>query len=843
MSDIIKITINGKDIELSAGTSILEAADSVEIYIPRLCCHPDLPPGEGIEPAEVIYRGNRKIENAMPGEMGKGCGLCLVEVESEKNLVRSCSTEVKKGMVVTTENDRINTERQKNLISILTRHRHACLTCAQQDGCSLSQCSSNVPENERCCAQFGHCELQDVANYMGIPPDLPKWRPTDLPILEDSPFYIRDYNLCIGCTRCVRICRDLRGIGAVGFVYDENGAVQVGNLAPTLEESGCKFCTACVEVCPTGALMDKSVRPGKQKADLVPCKEACPAHLDIPGYLRLIGEGKADEANAVIREKVPFPAILGRVCVHPCEEVCRRKEVNESVSICALKRYAADSEKGLWKKNLKVNDNTGKKVAVAGAGPAGLTTAFYLKKQGHGVTVFEARSKTGGMMRYGIPDYRLPQDLLDREIADILDLDIDFKPNQALGRDYTLNRLRDDGYDAVFLSVGAQLSRRIPLEGSDLPDVLWGVDFLGQIAEGKTIHLKDRTIVIGGGSVAIDVALSAVRCGAKDVMLVCLENREEMPAHEWEVDGAIAEGVKLVTSFAPYKILSKNSKITGMELIHCVSIFDDKGKFNPSFDDEKKKIEGDQVIIAVGQASDLSFLGDDSQISVDKGLIVVDGDTLETGMKGFYAGGDVEAIQGTVIYAIAAGRKAASSIDKALGGTGDIEEVLFERNAPGWYIGRDEDFASWPREKVPELDLGVRHEGFLEVALGYTDEQAVKEAKRCLQCDLRLYLRKNPSPPEKILVFNRENINKIPDEEGVFQLYDEDKTVIAIKGSNTLRQSLLDALEDYESASWFIFKEDKMYSQRESELLQQYLQEHGQMPGGGDNDDLFYSGG
>jgi len=210
-----------------------------------------------------------------------------------------------------------------------------------------------------------------VANYVGISPTTPKWAPTDLPILENQPLFIRDYNLCIGCTRCIRACRDLRGVEALGFVYDEKGQVQVGTLGPTLEDSGCKFCTACVEVCPTGALMDKSVRPGKKEEDIVPCKEACPAHIDVPGYLRLIAQGKRDEANAVIREKVPLPGILGRVCIHPCEDVCRRGEVNGPVSICALKRYAADGEKGLWKKNAKAGNDTGKKVAIVGAGPAG----------------------------------------------------------------------------------------------------------------------------------------------------------------------------------------------------------------------------------------------------------------------------------------------------------------------------------------------------------------------------------------------------------------------------------------------------------------------------------------
>ena len=840
---MIKLKIDGQEIEVASGTTILEAARSADIYIPTLCSHPDLPQAEGIQPAKVIYQGDRRIENAMPAEAGNACGICVVAVEGEADLVRSCSTEVREGLVVITDNDRIKAKRQENLTPKLARHPHTCLTCAQQGGCSRSQCSSNVPENERCCTLFGHCELQNIANYVGISPSIPKWIPTELPFLENHPLFIMDYNLCIGCTRCVRACRDLRGVEAIGFVYDKEGRVQVGTLRPTLEESGCKFCTACVDVCPTGALMDKSAPPSKlvKEEQIVPCREACPAHIDIPWYLRLIAQGKRDEANAVIREKVPLPGTLGRVCIHPCEAVCRRGEVNEPVSICALKRYAADGEKGLWKINAKAPDNTGKKVAIVGAGPAGLTAAFYLKKQGHEVTMFEARSRAGGMMRYGIPSYRLPKDILDKEIKDILDLGIAFRPNQTLGKDITLEQIKNEGFDAVFLGVGAQLSRRIPLEGSDLPGVLWGVDFLRQVAEGQSIHLKDRVIVVGGGSLAVDAALSAMRCGANDVTMVCLEPREEMPAHEWEIQGILNEGVRLMPSWGPNSILSENGQITGMALVRCVSVFDAQCVFNPSFDDTTENIEGDQVILAIGQASDLTFLGDDSQITVDRGLIVVNEDTLETGMKGVYAGGDVAAVPGAIIHAIAAGRKAASSIDKVLGGTGDIEERLFERDAPDPRIDRDEGFASWPCENAPELELEARHWGFEEVALGYDDEQAMKEAKRCLQCDLRLYLKGNPSPPEKILAFNEENISQVPEDEGVFQLYDRDRHVIAIKGTGTLRKSLFEALEEDENAAWFDFEEDKMYSQRESELIQQHLQAHGEMPGGGgdDLDDLF----
>jgi NADPH-dependent glutamate synthase beta subunit-like oxidoreductase len=838
---MIKVNIDGQKIEVTAGTTILDASRGAGIYIPSLCNHPDLPPAEEIEAARVVYQGDRKIENATHLTSGKGCGLCLVEIEGEVELVRSCATEAEEGMVIITDSDRIREKRKENLVPILARHRHACLTCAQQEGCSRSQCSSNVPENGRCCSRFGHCELQNVANYVGISPATPKWIPTDLPIFENQPLFVRDYNLCIGCTRCIRACRDLRGIEAIGFVYDENGLVQVGTLAPALVDSGCKFCTACVEVCPTGALMDKSVRPGKKEKDIVPCKEACPAHIDIPAYLRLIAQGKRDEANAVIREKVPFPGILGRVCPHPCEEACRRGEVNEPVSICVLKRYAADGDKGLWKENTKTGADTGKKVAVVGAGPAGMTAAFYLRKQGHAVTVFESRSRAGGMMRYGIPDCRLPFEILEKEIKDVLALGIEFHPNQTLGKDFTLAQLRSDGYDAVFLGVGAQLSLRIPLDGSDLPDVLWGVDFLGRIAEGENIRLKDRVIVIGGGNVAVDAAISAMRCGAKQVNMACLESREEMPAHECEIERAVAEGLGLISSWGPHRIIYENGQVTGMELVGCASVFDVQGKFNPIFDHTKKTIEGDQVILAAGQACDLSFLGHESGVSVDRGLIVVDQKTLETGLKGVYAGGDVTALPGTIIHAIAAGRKAASSIDKALGGTGDIEEVLFERGVPNQHMGRDEEFTLRPREKGAELELEARREGFQEVALGYTDEQAVKEAGRCLQCDLRLYLGANPSPPEKILAFNTEHISAAPEEEGVYQLYDGERNILSIKGTPNLKESLSRELEKNGRAVFFNVDKDKMFSRRESELIQQYVRKHGEMPRGGEDelDDLF----
>jgi len=836
----VTLTIDGQSIEVSAGATILEAARQANIYIPTLCHHPDLPPAKGSAAAGAVFQGDRKWENAKPGEAGQGCGVCVVEVEGQADPVGSCATPAEAGMVVVTVNDRIQARRREKLIPILSRHRHACLTCAQQEGCSRTQCSSNVPENERCCPRFGLCELQNVANHVGIPPATPRWTPTDFAVIKSHPLFERDYNLCIGCTRCVRACRDLRGIEAIGFVVDSGGRVQVGTLADSLEASGCKFCTACVDVCPTGALADKGVRPGKREEDLVPCKAACPAHIDVPGYVRMIAQGRQDEAYAIIREKVPLPGVLGRVCIHPCEEVCRRGQVNQPVSICALKRYAADGARGRWKQAGRRAPDTGKNVAVVGAGPAGLTAAFYLRKKGHAVTVFESQSHAGGMMRFGIPAYRLPRPVLDDELQSIWDTGVEFKPNQTLGQDFTLESLKQNGCDAVFLGVGAQLSRRIPLEGCNLPDVLWGVDFLRQVARGEKVRLKDNVVVIGGGNVAVDVALTALRCGAQAVSMACLESDKELPASVWRIEGAEAEGVKILPSWGPERIISENGRITSLDLVECTCVFDEHGSFCPQFSSRKECILVDQVILAVGQASELSFLGQGGPIQVKRGLILANAENFETGMQGVYAGGEVTQARGAIIHAIAAGRQAAAAIDKALGGDGEIEEVLFSRGAPDSKLSRHEGFAFWPRECVPERDAALRKLGFEEIALGFTDEQAVQEARRCLECDLRLHLRCNPAPPVKALPFDAEHIGQIPKTEGVFQLLDRVHQVLSIKGTANLRQELLAALDANSKAAWFEFAEDKMYTKRESELLQKYLQQHGEMPTGGDElDDLF----
>jgi hypothetical protein len=348
-------------------------------------------------------------------------------------------------------------------------------------------------------------------------------------------------------------------------------------------------------------------------------------------------------------------------------------------------------------------------------------------------------------------------------------------------------------------------------------------------------------VVIGGGNMAVDVALTALRCGAVDVKMACLEDLNEMPASAWQIKSAKAEGVQILPCWGPAKIIRDDGKVTGMEMAACTAVFDEQGNFCPEFSDKKECILVDQIILAVGQAVDLSFLDDNSPVKVNKGRVVVDEDTLETDMPGVYAGGDIARSASSVIHAIAAGRRAAASIDRTLGGTGDFDEVLFARGNPDPFLGRDEGFAYLPREDMPELDVETRIKGFQEIAVGYSAETAAKEAGRCLQCDLRLHLRCNPLPPAHRLPFDEEHINQAPETEGVFQLLDGDHQILTIKGTANLRRDLLAALADNGTTSFFEFEEDKMYSQRESELIQKYLQEHGEMPGGGadDLDDLF----
>ena len=830
--ETVSFFVNNAEVRAPSGSSVLEAARNAEIYIPSLCYHPDLTLSRRLKSGSTVFRANEQIVSDAFEKEFEGCNLCLVEVEGQADLVPACDTKIIEGMRVHTDTDRVREARQEKLMRILAKHPHACLTCAQKEGCTREPCSTSVPVTERCCSKFGNCELEKVAEYIGIRVDTPRFMPAALPVDKDEPLFIRDYNLCINCTRCVRACQELRGVKALAFA-NHNGDAFVGSMQPTLKESDCKFCGACVEVCPTGALMDKNVKTGDREQNLVPCRYACPAHVDVPRYVNLITQGRYADATAVVREKVPFPAVLGHACARPCEKMCRSREVNEAIAICALKRFAADRTDDTNKASTVKAQLTSNRVAIIGSGPSGLTAAYYLARLGHSVTIFEAMPKLGGMMSYGVQEYRLPESVLQRDLQKILQLGIDAKTSTPVNESLSIEHLKLQGYNAVLIAVGLQKSRILSVESANSPDVLGGLDLLRDVRLGKEVKVKEHIIVVGGGSVAVDVALTALRLGAKYVDLVCLEKPEEMPAFPWEIQQAVEEGVNIYNSWGIKRVLiDQNSGVSGIELVRCVSVFDKDGRFNPSLDESTvKTMPTDMIIFAIGQSSNLKGLSDaDSLKSNRAGILEVNGSNLKTSIAGVFACGDVVKGPGSIVDSVALGRKAAEAIDKYLGGNGNINETLLPSEQPNQWLGREEGFASKRRAAMPSLPVDQRKGKFAEVALGFEEKTAVNEANRCLRCDLRLQIRQPMLPPEKWTKFDVENVAKAPACEGVFQLLDNEKTVIYIKGAMNLHDELMEQITANKEAKYFLYDEAKMFTMRESELLQQFMKKHGKMP-------------
>jgi NADH-quinone oxidoreductase subunit F len=460
-----------------------------------------------------------------------------------------------------------------------------------------------------------------------------------------------------------------------------------------------------------------------------PCTHTCPAGIDAARYVRLILQGKFAESLAVIRERVPFPAVLGRVCFHPCEAKCRRGQLEQAIAIRALKRAAAEYGGEMWKENSRHLAPTGKRVAIVGSGPAGLTAAYYLAKLGHSVTVFEALPEPGGMMRVGIPEYRLPRDILSSEIEEITRAGVEIKTNHQVN---SVEELFQQGYHAIFLALGAHQGMRMGVTGEDSPGVLECVSFLRQINLGNKVELGSKVAVVGGGNAAIDAARTALRLRAREVTILYRRTQAEMPASEEEVREALHEGVDIQFLVAPSQVTRDNGRLR----LECrrmeLGRVDASGRRRPEpVPGSEFILEFDTVIAAVGQMPDAARFG----LPTGRGnTLQVDPDTLATPREGVFAGGDVVTGPASVIEAIAQGRQAAISIDRYLGGEGDIEEKL----AP------PDDLTSLPGieegEKYrPDMPLLLREErlrGFAEVEKGYSADVAREEAGRCLRCDL-----------------------------------------------------------------------------------------------------------
>lgn len=690
----VMLTIDGREVMAPAGTSVLEAALEAGIYIPHLCHHPDLPPG-GV------------------------CRLCVVEIEGVPGVVASCATAAADGMAVRTQSNEIARLRRLAMELLLVGHPPECGTCQK----------------------YLNCELQSLKQYLGVEELRVNRRPKLFPVDGRNPLFVYDPNKCVLCGRCVRACGDLREVGVLHYKKQASESYIYTRDGEALAESGCRFCGTCAEVCPTGAIQDKEevMQAENRKAALVPCKSTCPAEIDVPRYVRAIKQGDYATAVAVIREKVPFPAVLGYICDHACEDKCRRGDVNEPVAIRALKRFAAENDSiGTWKQNAVPKDDTGKRVAVIGSGPAGLTAAYFLRLQGHEVTVFESLPQAGGMLRYGVPEYRLPRTVLDAEIRDIEEAGVTIKTGVRVE---SVDELLNQGYDAVLIAIGAHKGQKLRIPGAGSQGTLIGTDFLRAVSLGGEVSMGKKVVVLGGGNVAFDCARVARRLGAEEVRIACLECRAEMPASAEEIEQGEEEGIVIDASHTSTRILTEDGRVTGVEFLDVESfLFDEDGVPQVEVvEGSQHRVEADMVIFAVGQHPDLpeAFAVD----TTDRGRIELDAYTHTTSREGVFAAGDAVSGTASAIKAIASGRRAAVAIDKYLGGSGRIDRKLAPQVEPARALGPGDGFAALGRVAetclLPEDRLG----GFCEVVKGMGGAEAGYESARCLQCDLRLKIK------------------------------------------------------------------------------------------------------
>ena len=561
----------------------------------------------------------------------------------------------------------------------------------------------------------------------------------------------------------------------IGFLFGARDAIR-SNFVAEVDEEKCVACGQCVETCPGNALKlgqklctkeplpaapaykkitesnwsekdwDYGYRENREDTvatGTAPCKTSCPAHIAVQGYLRLAAQGKYREALALIKKENPFPAICGRVCNKRCEEACTRATIDEAVAIDEVKRFIADQDLNAQTRYVPPMLNpTGvpypEKIAIIGAGPAGLSCAFYLAQQGYSPVVFDKAARPGGMMMNGIPSFRLEKDVVQAEIDILSEMGVTFRCGVEVGKDVTIQQLREEGFKGFYVAIGAQGGRKIGVPGEDAEGVALGVDFLKKVNLGEAVSLSGKTLVIGGGNVAVDVARTAVRVGNDQVSMFCLEGREIMPADRDEVEEAEHEGVAVNCGWGPKEILTENGKVTGVVFKKCISVFDKNGKFNPSYDENELQTGPcENVLLSIGQSILWGDLLAGTKVELNpNGTVKADPVTYQTAEPDIFVGGDIYTGPKFAIDAIAAGKEGAISLHRWVH---EGQSLVFGRDKR-IYRSLDKDnalvsvagFDNTPRQK-PGYNA-AKAKTFGDARVAFTEEQIRKETARCLCC-------------------------------------------------------------------------------------------------------------
>lgn len=564
---------------------------------------------------------------------------------------------------------------------------------------------------------------------------------------------------CCGCS-----CFSMR----VASMFKTPDAIR-SNYTAKVNPENCVACGQCVENCPVNAIQlgqklcakiplpEKKERTARDhmwsikdynldyrenrqnvcEEGTSPCKTACPAHIAVQGYIKLASQGKYMEALELIKKENPFPAVCGRICPHGCESECTRGEIDEPIAIDEIKKFIADQELDSDKRFIPERRHEyGKKIGIVGAGPAGLSCAYYLAIDGYKVTVFEKEDKLGGMLTLGIPSFRLEKDIVEAEIDILKEMGVEFKTGVEVGKDITLDDLRKDGYEGFYLAIGAQGGRKLGIEGEDADGVITGVEFLRNVNLGRDVKLPKRAIVIGGGNVAIDVARTASRTGATDVKMFCLESREEMPALVEEIEETLEEGITIGNGWGPKRIVVENGKVTGVEFKKCTSVFNSDGRFAPEYDENDTMIvETDVVLLSIGQSIEWGSLLDGSKVELNRNNTAkADGLTYQTAEKDVFVGGDAFTGPKFAINAIAAGKEAAISLHRFVQ---PGQSLTLGRDRREYHMFDKDNVVIEGFDNVPRQRIGHNPEAknsFKDDRVTFTEEQMKKETERCLGC-------------------------------------------------------------------------------------------------------------